>query len=253
MNLVDFSRCRKRTNSKCLQWFKLVTNFPSRCIPHWSHCHAPSLNAEILSQTPVLATPLPLFLLSPPPLLGRIYMMHREVLLPSYQNLGANLNDLQTRAPTNFDRGRLLQNPVPGIRVFWSASRKTRFREEKFDEWVSQSKSEPATCFDSFYWECATVGLKRSSTSRNQVAVVLSCYDKGNKLALKLSAAIHQHRRPLLNNPETVQITIDIPMLQALMSRFAQGAPTLGLDVYVSPDPYRPIVSFGFNKGGGNT
>jgi len=30
-----------------------------------------------------------------------------------------------------------------------------------------------------------SVGLERSSTGRTKVAVVLSCYDKGNKMALK--------------------------------------------------------------------
>ena len=36
-------------------------------------------------------------------------------------------------------------------------------------------------------------------------------------------------------------------MIQALMPRFAQGPPTLDLDVYGSPDPLLLIVSiFGF-------
>jgi len=36
-------------------------------------------------------------------------------------------------------------------------------------------------------------------------------------------------------------------MLQALIPRFAQGSPTLGLVVYRYPDPRRPMVSiFGF-------
>ena len=41
-----------------------------------------------------------------------------------------------------------------------------------------------------------------------------------------------------IRQPQTIPITINIPMLQALMPRFAQGLPTLDLDVYGSPDPY---------------
>ena len=45
------------------------------------------------------------------------------------------------------------------------------------------------------------------------------------------------HCRPLLDQPETMPITIDITMLQALMPRFAQGTLKLDLDVYSSLDP----------------
>ena len=80
--------------------------------------------------------------------------------------------------------------------------------------------------YGTLLWRCRitwSVGLEQSSTGRTKVAVVLSCYEKGNKLALKLSAARRQHHRPLTNNPETIPITINIPMLQARMPRFAQG------------------------------
>jgi len=46
---------------------------------------------------------------------------------------------------------------------------------------------------------------------------------------------------------------IDIPMLQALMPRFAQGPLTLDLDVYGSMIlDVSLFLSFGSHKGGGN-
>ena len=51
---------------------------------------------------------------------------------------------------------------------------------------------------------------------------MLSCNDKGKKLALKLSAAITLTPQTSINKPETILFTIDIPMLQGLMLRFTQ-------------------------------
>jgi hypothetical protein len=77
------------------------------------------------------------------------------------------------------------------------------------------------------------VGLEQSSTGTTKVAVVLSCNDKGNKLALK-QVQQYANTADLYQKTETIPITIDIPMLQALLSRFAQGPMTLDLDVYGS-------------------
>jgi len=79
------------------------------------------------------------------------------------------------------------------------------------------------------------VGLEQSSTGTTKVAVVLSCNDKGNtgKLALK-QVQQYSNTADLYQKTETIPITIDIPMLQALLSRFAQGPMTLDLDVYGS-------------------
>jgi hypothetical protein len=62
---------------------------------------------------------------------------------------------------------------------------------------------------------------------------VLSCNGKGNKLALK-QVQQYANTADLYQKTETIPIIIDISMLQALMPRFAQGLPTLDLDVYGS-------------------
>jgi len=54
---------------------------------------------------------------------------------------------------------------------------------------------------------------------------------------LKLSAAITLTPQTSINKPETILFTIDIPMLQALMPRFAQGPPLLVLTSHGSLDP----------------
>jgi len=54
-------------------------------------------------------------------------------------------------------------------------------------------------------------GLERSSTVRTKTVVVLRCNDNGNKLALR-KRELTPHCKPLLDEPETILFTIDIPM-----------------------------------------
>jgi len=97
------------------------------------------------------------------------------------------------------------------------------------------------------------MGLKQSSTSRTEVAFSSEMTRESNWPLSKCERT--PHCRPLLDKPETIPITINMPMLQARMPRFAQVLQTTDPDVYGSLDLRRPIVSifgFVFNKGGGN-
>ena len=60
-----------------------------------------------------------------------------------------------------------------------------------------------------------------------KVVVVISCIDKGIKLALKVSASIALTPQTSINKPETILFTINIPILQGLMPRFTQRPPHL--------------------------
>ena len=72
-------------------------------------------------------------------------------------------------------------------------------------------------------------------------------------MVFKLSAAITLTPQTSINKPETILFTIDIPMLQALMPRFAQGPPHLVLTSHGSLDPRTSRTCLVSNTGRGKS
>ena len=68
---------------------------------------------------------------------------------------------------------------------------------------------------------------------------------------MKLSVAITLTPQTSINKPKTILFTIDIPMLQALMPRFAQGPPHLVLTSHGSHDPRTSRTCWFSNRGRG--
>jgi len=84
------------------------------------------------------------------------------------------------------------------------------------------------------------VGLAQSSTGRTKVAVVLSCNDNGNKLAVK-QVQQYADTADFYQNQKRSQSQLISPCFRL---RFARGRPTLDLDVTVCGSMILVVPSF---------